>query len=312
MRGQPRGSRGTREHHPKDVRALVVVDERTEAQQLGASARCEPAAHVGTGAPGPAVTRLEARERVAQLAFEHERVVLLRLDAHEQAVEGRDVDSDRVVSALECLHERRPRPRERIEHTPPGPHEAAQQLLDELRHVLAEVRVEAVHVLGAQPLRQLALRPRQARVVLEALVERFLGRTHSRWDSTPPRPLPRPCSERVGHVLDPPAALGDHVEADVQPGEAWMGGEPELGGAADAASLLRRHHLERIAELVALLRLHLAEHERPAAPCDQIELVAAEPAVRVQDAVAVQPVPAGRTTLGRMPNRPRGARALPR
>ena len=95
----------------------------------------------------------------------------LRLHAHQEAVEGRDVDADRVVPALERLDESRPGAGERIEHPPARRDVASKKLFDELRDVLPEVGVQAVNVLRAQPLGQLVLGPRQSGVVLEALVE---------------------------------------------------------------------------------------------------------------------------------------------
>jgi len=57
-------------------------------------------------------------------------------------------------------------------------------------------------------------------------------------------------------------------------------------------------HLERIAEAVAGLRLHLAEDEAATAPRDDVDLRAGEPDVRVEDPVAVQAVPPGGAPLG--------------
>src|SRR5579884_2851963 len=61
--------------------------------------------------------------------------------------------------------------------------------------------------------------------------------------------------------------------------------EPGGGGATNTALLLGGHHLERVAEPLAALRLHLAEHDHAAAADDEVELVAGEPAVRVEDPV---------------------------
>ena len=66
--------------------------------------------------------------------------------------------------------------------------------------------------------------------------------------------------------------------------------EPRLRRPAQAALLLRPHHLDRIAERLAGLRLHLHEREPAAAPRDEVELVAACPDVRVEDPVAAQEV----------------------
>ena len=70
---------------------------------------------------------------IANLVLEPFEVVRPRLDAHEQSVERRDIDADRVVAGLERLHERRARAGERVEHAAPRPHVPLEQRLDELR-----------------------------------------------------------------------------------------------------------------------------------------------------------------------------------
>ena len=82
-----------------------------------------------------------------------------------------------VVAALERLHERRPRARERVEHAAAAGDIPLEQRLDELRDELAEVRMEPVDVLRPLALGQLALRPRELEV--DAAVERVLSRGHS-------------------------------------------------------------------------------------------------------------------------------------
>src|SRR5581483_3884818 len=118
----------------------------------------------------------EPADRVAELRLEDELVVASRLDPHQQAVEGGDVDARRVVSALESLDERRPRPGERIEHPPALRDVPLQQRLDELRDELAEVRMEPVNVLRPLALRQLPLGPRELEV--EVRVESVLCPRH--------------------------------------------------------------------------------------------------------------------------------------
>ena len=164
MRRPPRRPSGAREHDAQHVCVLVVGGERAEAQEISAGLRCEPLADVRGGCTGLALPRLEPRQRITQLTLEHERVVRRRLDAHQQAVERRDVDTSRVEPTLERLHERRPRARERIEHAAPLRHVAPEELLDELRDVLAEIGMEAVDVLGAHALRQLLLGPGEVEV----------------------------------------------------------------------------------------------------------------------------------------------------
>src|SRR5689334_13092381 len=115
--------------------------------------RGEPRTQVRRFSSRRTLPALEPRKCVAQLVLEHERVVLARLHARQEAVERGDVDAGRVEAGLERLHEGRPRAGKRVEHAPARRYVTAEQLLDELRDVLAEIRVEAVDVL-----RPLALR----------------------------------------------------------------------------------------------------------------------------------------------------------
>ncbi len=69
-----------------------------------------------------------------------------------------------------------------------------------------------------------------------------------------------------------------------------MAGEPRLGGTSEPAALLRRHHLERMAEVRRRLALHLAEDDSTAAPDDEVELVASRPDVCAENAITAQPV----------------------
>src|SRR6476646_12521 len=85
-----------------------------------------------------------------------------------------------------------------------------------------------------------------------------------------------------------------------------MRGEPGLGRAPQAALLLGGGRLERVASARAALGLHLDEREPPAAADDEIELVAADPDVRAEDAIAAQAVVVKRSLLVRVPQvRPR-------
>ena len=69
--------------------------------------------------------------------------------------------ADRVDPERVGLDERRPRSRERVVDDGSGREAAAKQRLGQLRHELAQVRVQAVDVLRPQPLRQVTLRPRE-------------------------------------------------------------------------------------------------------------------------------------------------------
>ena len=133
VRRPPRRAGRAREDDAQDVRVLVLGDERPEAQQVVARRRCVPRVDVRRRSAGLTFTPLEARERVPHLALEHERIVRLGLHAHQQAVEGRDVDAGRVQAAFQSLDQRRPGAGERIEHVLARPEVAAEQLL----HIIA-------------------------------------------------------------------------------------------------------------------------------------------------------------------------------
>ena len=176
VRRASRRPRGAREHDPQHVGVLVVARRATGSE---AAPRAPAARTTRRRTPEPrrhTFARREARERVAQVALEHERVVRGRLDAHQQAVERSDVDADRVEAALERLDERRPRSGERIEDAPTRRDMTAEELLDELRDVLAEIRMEAMDVPRPLPLGQVALRPREIEV--EARVDLLLRDAH--------------------------------------------------------------------------------------------------------------------------------------
>src|SRR5439155_16342691 len=96
---------------------------------------------------------------------------------------------------------------------------------------------------------------------------------------------------------------------DVAAAELGMRREPRCRRLPDAPHLLRVHHLERIAVAVARFALHLAEDERAAPAHDQIELVAADPDVRAEDAVAAQAVVLTRFKLARVPHSSARARS---
>jgi hypothetical protein len=102
--------------------------------------------------------------------------------------------------------------------------------------------------------------------------------------------MSRSRSEGVRNTLHLPFALGDDVELCLAARELGVSGEPRFGSSGDPPHLLPRHHLERVAPIRPALRLHLAEHDRPAATDDEVELVAPRPRIGCQDPVAAQPV----------------------
>ena len=212
MRRQPRRPCRAREHDPQHVGVLVVVDERAEAQQLLARLRREPVARRTRGAslaaPSPRSKRASASRSSCS---SDERVVLARLDAHQQAVERGDVDAGRVAgrsrapARASCPSPRTDRARGR-----PRRHVPAEELLDELRDELAEIRMQPVDVLRPLALGQLLLRPGE---VERRDRRRSLLRGRHGTTSTPQQRSPR--RRRAGARAA--GALGDHVEATSSP-----------------------------------------------------------------------------------------------
>src|SRR5262245_59202510 len=104
--------------------------------------------------------------------------------------------------------------------------------------------------------------------------------------------------ERVCNPLHTAGAHGDHVESICEPGQLGMCCQVRARRPLEPALLLGAHHLQRIAEALPALALDLHEHDPPAAPGYEVELVPSRPDVRAQDAVAAQPVVPARTELG--------------
>ena len=103
-----------------------------------------------------------------------------------------------------------------------------------------------------------------------------------------------------GYALELAGPHRDDLEPAVERPTRRVPGEPRLRGEPQPPQLLLVDHLERVAEPVAGLALDLAEDEPPAAPDDQVELVAARPDVRAENAVAAQAVVAGGASLIRV------------
>src|SRR5690349_20673284 len=77
-----------------------------------------------------------------------------------------------------------------------------------------------------------------------------------------------------------------------------MCGQPGGRRPSNPTLLLLVDHLDGLSERTTALGLHLAEDEPPPAPHDKVELVPTRPRVRVQDAIATQPVPPRGAALG--------------
>lgn len=91
-------------------------------------------------------------------------------------------------------------------------------------------------------------------------------------------------------ALDAPADDSRGLDGELEPGRFGMRGEPRLRRGEHAPRLLRVDHLEGMPEVGAALLLHLDDHEAAAAPEHEIELIASRARVRVEEAVAAEPV----------------------
>ena len=158
---QPSRARRASEHDPQHVLARVLRDQRAEVEQLRRCLRREPLAAKPVGRSVDAASRSPTSRTSASSDVE---VVLAGLDRDQERVERCDIDADGVVAGLEGLHERRPRAGEGVEHASARTHVALEQRLDQLRHELAEVRVQPVDVLRPLALGELLLRPREREV----------------------------------------------------------------------------------------------------------------------------------------------------
>ena len=147
--------------------------------------------HRRTKADGRSRAQLaDARMRGTKFLLEQERVVLPRLDLHEETVERGHVHAGRVETTLDRLHERRPGACEGIEHVLARPEVAPEQHLDELRDELPEIRMQPVHVLRPHALRQVSLRPGERQV--DVGIEGVLRQGHLRlFDAARRKPRPR-------------------------------------------------------------------------------------------------------------------------
>ncbi len=219
---------------------LVVVHDRAEEEELICSTRGEPGLYVRRRTLGrAAVEAFEPPQGVSDVALQREEVVGAGLDVHQQAVEGRDVDPGRPATALERLDERRAGAGEGIEHGPRLRQMPRQERLHELGHELPQVRVQPMDVLRPLALGEVALRP--GKVEVDVAVERFLRRSH-------PGPVSTRALERLSQMLDAAGANADDVEPRLALNVLRMRGEPGLGSLGQTALLLRRDHLQRVAE----------------------------------------------------------------
>lgn len=94
----------------------------------------------------------------------------------------------------------------------------------------------------------------------------------------------------IGHPFELTGANRDELESDLEVAQLGMLGQPRLGGSPQAAPLLGTDHVQRVAETVSALGLHLAE-DKPLTPAKHdVELVAGGASIRRKYAVPTQPV----------------------
>ena len=155
MRRPTRGAGGAGQNDSRRirVRAVQLAGRLAVAKQLAERLRRipprEPGGRACSRAPPPARALEHSSKRQLELAQR----VTVRLDAREQAVEGRDVAARGVDSERIRLDEGRPGAYERVVDSIAAREVAAQEGLDELRDELAEVGMEAMDVLRALGLR---------------------------------------------------------------------------------------------------------------------------------------------------------------
>ena len=164
MRSAARGTSRTREDHAQHVLVLVLLDQFAEREQLTGGLCRIPLLHIRGRRTSLYVERVESSVGVAKLCVEGADVVARGLDADQQAVERRELDTRCMQSGLECLHQRRARACERIEHVRAALEVPVEQHFDELWDELPMVGVQAVHVLRSHVLGERALGPRELEV----------------------------------------------------------------------------------------------------------------------------------------------------
>lgn len=99
------------------------------------------------------------------------------------------------------------------------------------------------------------------------------------------------------NAFDAPSSDTRRLEHDLEPGKLGMRCEPGVRRRLHAPRLLRSDHLERVAELVSTLLLHLDHDYAASSAHDEIKLVATRTHVRGEQAVAAKPVVAKRAAL---------------
>ena len=144
----------------------------------------EPAARYGDGASRSAISRRLAAEAAPRPRAERSRsytAVFTRASRQLNAEMSQPAAGAPKAFASTSVV---PEPANGIPHEAPGPPVAPQEDLDELRHVLPEIRMQPVDVLRPLPLGKLRLGPRQLEVDL--VVESGLG-AHELLSSPPRR-----------------------------------------------------------------------------------------------------------------------------
>lgn len=93
-----------------------------------------------------------------------------------------------------------------------------------------------------------------------------------------------------GDALDSAAPHTRGFECEIEAREFRVRGQPYLRPRLDASNLLRVDHLERIPKTLTALLLHLDDDKAAAAAQNEIELVASDACIRVEESVAAKSV----------------------
>jgi len=80
------------------------------------------------------------------------------------------------------------------------------------------------------------------------------------------------------------------LDDELEPCRLGMRRKPRARGGQHAPHLFRIDHLERMSEAGATLLLHLDDDEPTATPEDEVELVSASASIRLEEAIAADPI----------------------
>ena len=197
MRDQPRRTRRTSKNDFQQVPILVIprLDEATVSQQLQQRLgsvplskvlvvrrrRVEVGRRVIPQAQLTSGTGQSARllQDVVGLPLHLLQVVAGRFHPTKKDVERGNVVANRINAQFVSLYQRRAGAHERVEYRIPRRKVLPQEYLHQLRDEFSQIRMQAMHVLGALPLGEVPFRPVQVQLV-EWRVRRHAARRRGR------------------------------------------------------------------------------------------------------------------------------------